>query len=362
MKRLISVLALATGLGLSAMPLAARDLLVTTAKDNTLYVFDATERSLIQSCPIGGQVMPGVIVMSPDSSIAYLVVNLWEDVIGIDLATCEKVFHAVGSSKDVTRKSMASLAVSRDGTEIYAIRNQVRKLIDRYETLPPEFVVFDAEAGLDAQPKASFEAPRRVTVMAAGDTGLVYAAGHDIFAIDPSDGTTTVAIPNAHWDMPRHSPPDVLAFWPIGTQNDEFLLMYSAALFTDETMSDIADFVWGYSTVDLKTGETDVRDFASFEVIMFSGVRNPVRPNELFGVYTQLSKHDVDTGELIKRVDLPHTYYVINISSDGSEVYVGGTNADIGVYDTETLERIGEMQIPTGADMAITTLQIAKAE
>lgn len=362
MSKLVSRLAVAAGLGLAALPVAAKDLLVTAAGDNTLYVFDAAERALIQSCPLGERVMPGVIVMSPDSSIAYMVVNYWEDIVGIDLATCEKVFEAVGSDGDVRRKVMGSLAVSRDGKEVYAIRNQNRKLVDRFETLPSEFVVFDAGAGVGAEPKASFPAPRRVTVMSAGDSGLVYAAGHDIYAIDPKDGTTTVAIPNASWDMPLHSPPDVLAFWPVGTQNDEFMLMYSAAVFTDESMSEVKDFVWGYSSVDLATGETEVRDFAPFEVIMFSGVRNPVAPNELYGVYTQLSKHDVETGELIKRVDLPHTYYVINIASDGKEVYVGGTNGDIGVYDTGTLERIGEMLIPTGADMGVATLQIAKAE
>ena len=82
----------------------------------------------------------------------------------------------------------------------------------------------------------------------------------------------------------------------------------------------------------------------------------------LYGVYTQLSKHDVDKKELVKRIDLPHTYYVINISSDGKEVYVGGTNDDIGVYSTETLERIGEMIIPSGGDMTTSTLQIVKVE
>ena len=91
---------------------------------------------------------------------------------------------------------------------------------------------------------------------------------------------------------------------------------------------------------------------------MFSAVRNPLAPNELYGVYTQLSKHDIATKQLVKRVDLPHTYYCINISSDGKELYVGGTNDDIGVYDAATLERIGEMRIPSGGDMGVSTLQL----
>ena len=151
---------------------------------------------------------------------------------------------------------------------------------------------------------------------------------------------------------------DAKDYGPGPAQADEFMLMYTAAKFTDETQSEIADFVWGYQAVDLTTGETEIADFASLEVIMFSGVRDPNDKTKLYGVYTQLSKHDLEKKELIKRVDLPHTYYCINISSDGKEIYVGGTNDDIGIYDAETLERIGEIMLPSGGDMAASTMHV----
>lgn len=138
--------------------------------------------------------------------------------------------------------------------------------------------------------------------------------------------------------------------------------MYTAAVFSDETQSELADFVWGYESVDLTTGETEIADFTSFEVLMFSGVRSATEPNILYGAYTQLSKHDLEKQELIKRVDLPHTYYVINVSSDGKEIYVGGTNDDIGIYDSETLDRIGEIRIPSGGDMSVSTLHVLPQE
>ena len=360
------ILAAAAGLAAALAPALApaalaRDLLVTVARPDNLYVFDAAERALVADCRLGvDHVAPSVVAMSPDGRIAYVLVNRWEDVIGVDIASCETVFMARQSEPDVKRRSIGSLAVSKDGTRLYTIRNPVRLHPDRHEILEPEFAVFDTAAGLDAQPIALHPAQRRSTVMATGRNGLVYVGGHDILAIDPETGATETAIANASWDRPTYSGPDVLAFWPVGSQNDEFLLLYSAAVFADENHEELADFVWGYSSVDLTTGETEIRDFASFEVIMFSAVRNPVAPNELYGVYTQLSKHDVETGELIKRVDLPHTYYVINIASDGSEVYVGGTNDDIGVYDTETLEKIGEMRIPSGGDMGTATLQVVR--
>ncbi|MEZ5583928.1 MAG: hypothetical protein R3F37_15380 [Candidatus Competibacteraceae bacterium] len=43
---------------------------------------------------------------------------------------------------------------------------------------------------------------------------------------------------------------------------------------------------------------------------------------------------------MIKRIDLDHTYYAINISSDGKELYLGGTMDDIAIYDSATLEKI----------------------
>lgn len=347
-----------------ASPAVAKDLLVTIAKPGNLYVFDAGARELVKDCPLGDglEMSPAVIQMSPDGTVAYALVNRWQDVIGINIQTCERVFYASQSTEEITRRSIGSLAVSPDGSEVYTVRNPTRHLVDRYEVMEPEFAVFDASAGTDAQPVRTYPAPRRSTVMSAGDDGTVYIGGHDIYAFDPKSGAIETAIANASWDRPTYSPPDVLAFWPIGRQNDEFLLMYTAAVFTDETQTEMADFVWGFSSVDLETGATEIQDFASLEVLMFTGVRDPNAPNLLYGVYTQLSKHDVEKQELIKRVDLPHTYYVIQVSSDGKELYVGGTNDDIGVYDAETLERIGEMLVPSGGDMGTATMQIVQVE
>ncbi|WP_323771804.1 quinohemoprotein amine dehydrogenase subunit beta [Antarctobacter sp.] len=353
---------LLTALLAAATPAAAKDLLVTVAKPGNLYVYDAAERALVKDCPMGTEMSPGVIQMSPDGKTAYVLVNRWQDVIGIDIETCEKVFYAAQSTDKITRRSIASLAVAADGSEIYTVRNPTRKLVDRYEVMEPEFAVYAADGGLEAEPVRTYPAPRRSTVMQTGQDGTVYIGGHEIYGMDPASGTLKVAIPNASWDRPLHSPPDVLAFWPIGTQNAEFMLMYTAAVFSDETQTELADFVWGFSSVDLETGDTTVQDFASLEVLMFSGVRDPNAENLLYGVYTQLSKHDVDTRELIKRVDLPHTYYVINISTDGKEIYVAGTNDDIGVYDAETLERIGEMLVPSGGDMGTATLQVVQVD
>jgi len=361
----LSGLAIA-GLAMTAAMLPAtanaKDYLVTIAKPGHLYVIDAAAREVTQDCRLDFNTNPAVIAMSPDNRIAYILGGRWSDVYGVDIDSCDVVFSARQSSDHVRVKTIGSLAVSKDGRELYTVQNPVRLLPDRYEVMPPRLAVFDTAAGRDASPLRTFPAPRRLTIMATGRNGKLYAAGHDIYEIDPQSGEVSVKIANASWERPKYSPPDVLAFWPIGSQNDEFLLLYTAAVFQSTKMQELADFVWGYQSVNLTTGEAKLADFASIEVLMFSAVRNHHKPNELFGVYTQLSKHDIDKNELIKRVDLPHTYYVLNISSDGREIYVGGTNDDIGIYDSGSLERVGEIRLPSGGDMGTSTLHVIQRD
>ena len=293
---------------------------MTVARPNNLYVFDAAARELVKDCPLeADHPTPGIIAMSPDGRIAYMLVNRWQDVIGVDIDSCATVFRAVQSEGDVHRRSIGSLAVSKDGTRLYTVRNPVRHHVDRYEVLEPEFAVFDTAAGLEAKPLAIHPAPRRSSIMATDREGRVYIAGHDIFAVDPDTGEIhrRHRQPRAGTGRPTRRP----TCSPSGR---------SAARTTSSCCSTPprssptrARPRWPISSgatpsVNLTTGDTEIDDFASFEVIMFSAVRNPSAPNELYGVYTQLSKHDVETNELIKRVDLPHTYYCINISTDGS--------------------------------------------
>lgn len=351
--------ALALGLGLAVSAAAeAKDYMVTASRPNNMYLIDLASREVIRTCELPGEFGPGVIQMSPDKRTAYILNHRWENVYGVDLDSCEIVFSAVQSHGDLRVKSLGSMSVSADGTEIYTIQVPTLLLKDRYQVQEPRFTVFKVADGLEAKPVRSYPVPRRITTMQTAADGSVYMGGADIFRIDPKTGVVTTAIPNRSWGRPLYGVPDVLAFWPIGQQSDEYILMYSAPVFTDDSMTELADFVWGYSRVDLETGETTIADFASFEVIMFSGMTDPRNHDILYGVYTQLSKHDLKNKTLIKRVELDHTYYCVNLSTDGTEVYVGGTNNDVAIYDSETLERLGTIDLPGDGDMGTATIQV----
>ena len=55
---------------------------------------------------------------------------------------------------------------------------------------------------------------------------------------------------------------------------------------------------------------------------------------------------------------LPHTYYALNITADGSTIFVGGASNDISVHEAATLKKIGQIQLP--GDMSTADLRIAR--
>lgn len=331
-----------------------REYLVTMARPNQLHVIDPEAREIVRSCDVEGDFGSGTLQLSPDERIAYVLHNRWEDVVGIDLTNCEEVFRARQSTGDVRAKALASLAVSPDGSRLYTVQDRVRLHRDRYEVLAPQLAVYDTAAGLDAEPIATFPAPRQVTTMAAAEDGALYLAGADIYRVDPETGDTEVAIANRHWERPGFSPPDSLAMWSTGEVAGEFLRPYTVAEHPGEANE---AWHWGISRVDLASGETENKEIAPFEFIIFSMVSDPRDRDTFYGVYTQLSKLDAETREIVEVIDLDHTYYVINTSYDGSRIYLGGASSDIAIYDDD-FNDLGRIELP--GDMSTATLKVAR--
>ncbi len=140
-----------------------RDYMVTVSRPNILNVIDLHENKLIKQCELPGSAAPGTLVVSPDGNIAYTLVDAFGDVYGVALATCEIVFSTNQSQGDIRVKSIGSLAISPDGSEIYTHQNRVQLQRDRYQLQPPQLAVFDTRSGLAAKPVRTFDAP------AAGD-------------------------------------------------------------------------------------------------------------------------------------------------------------------------------------------------
>jgi quinohemoprotein amine dehydrogenase beta subunit len=340
-------------------PVLAKDYLLTAAKPDKLVMVDPAARKIEKTCTIPD---PGTgvltIVPAPDAGTAYMILNHWESVSGIDLDTCEQVFRADFSSGNERVKATFGMDISPDGRELFVFQSPVKLLPDQYEVQPTRVAVYDTAGGVGAEPIRTFEAPRRTAVLAMSNDGSkLYAVSWDIYVLDPQTGEITDTLPLRHWKRPNYAEPDVLGVWPQWDATGIYTNPYFAVR-TDIDPNDAAAYKTGLMSLDLETGAFETKDFEDTSVIIFSTVVNPARPHEVYGVYTTLSKIDRERGEVLERIDLDHTYYSVNVASDGSELYIGGTMSDIAVYDTETFEQLGRIEMPGGADQALASLRL----
>lgn len=348
--------------GAMAAPLTAfgADYILTGQKPDKLVLIDAKARSIVKTHTIPNAA-PGLLTItpSPDGKRGYAIVNRWESVSGIDLDSGEEVFRADFSTDDTRTKAMFGMEVSPDGSELYVFLSPVRLKLGEYEVGETHIAVYDTSHGIGAKPVRTFPAPRRTAILASSTDGSrLYAIGWDAVVFDPATGEQIGVHKIRNWGRENFTEPDVLDVWPQWEQADVFSTPYFA-IRTDKAEDDPAAYAMGMLTLDLETDEFVMEEYENFEVIIFSTALNPVRRNEAYGVYTQLSKIDLDKDELVKRVDLPHTYYAVNVSSDGSELYAGGTMNDIAVFSTETLEQIDTIELPP-SDMALSSVRIIR--
>lgn len=338
---------------------AGNEYMIVANYPNQIHVIDVETDTLFKTCQVPGAFGPGVMLVAPDKKTAYILSNHYEDIYGINLDTCDVSFHTRFSSDPTVRtKSIFSMAISPDGKEIYAIHNPTKLNRDHYRVQPTQLAVYSADGGLDAKPIRTFPVPRQITVMMTGADGGLYMAGADIYKFDVNTGEYSTAIASRNWQRPLYAPPDVLNAWPIQTPSNDFTILYTTAKFQDESYNvDTADWIYGFMNVDLETGETQTTDFGPITEIYFTGMISPKDPNIVFGVLNRLAKYDVKEKKLIQAGALDHSYYCIAMNHDGSKIYLGGTFNDVAIYDADSLEKLGNIQLP-GGDMAISTSQI----
>lgn len=337
----------------------AKEYLLTGAKPNKLVLVDTKARKVEKMIEIPGPgVAPWIINPSPDGKVAYVLTNHNESVVGVDLDTGKEVFRTDLSQPEVRNKIMPMVELSPDGKELFVYVSPVHVLPGEYQVMDTAIKVFRTADGIGAKPVRTLPAPRRLAVGAiSADGKTLWGLGRDLYGIDTQTGEIKTTYPLVNWTRANYAPADILDFWLQYEQAGVFSTPYFTAR-TDMDPTDPAAYKTGMLTLDLKTGELELDDFENTAAIIFSSVVNPVRRNEVFSTYTQLSKIDTAKDELVKRVELPHTYYAINIAGDGSEVYVGGTMCDIGVFSTADLSQLGRIEIPGCPDMGVASMRM----
>jgi len=337
--------------------------LVTANKPGYIHILDMKQQKVVRShhIPDAGRTVFS-LAPSPDGKIIYAMTNRMKSLVGLDVDSGKQVFRADFPEGDIKRQGFFAFDISRDGKEIYVYQLSNQVMLSEYKQLPTRIAVYDTSSGLSAQPIRSFEAPRRIhMLMKSKDDKYLYAMGFDIYKMDPKDGRIIETLPLRNWQLKNRSLPDVLDFWPLWDQTDIFSTpVYSVK--TDKYPDDPEAYKTGLLTLDLETGKYEINDFENTSVLIFSTVISPTR-KYAFGTYTQLTKIDLETNSLAARIDQDHTYYAVNISGDGSEVYVGGAACDIATYDAETLTKSGQVFLPGGCgDQSTATMRMFQRE
>lgn len=335
--------------------------LVTGNKPGFIHILDMKQQKVVRShkIPDAGRTVYS-LTPSPDGQVIYALTNRMRSLVGIDVDSGEQVFRADFNEGDIRRQAFYALDISRDGREIYVYQLSTRIMLSEYQQLPTRIAVYDTSSGLDAQPVRTFDAPRRIhMLMKSKNDKWLYAMGFDIYKMDPKDGRIVETLPLRNWSLKNRSLPDVLDFWPLWDQTDIFSTpVYSVR--TDKAADDPAAYKTGLLTLDLDTGDYEINDFENTSVLIFSTVISPTKKHA-FGTYTQLTKVDLENNRLAKRIDQDHTYYAVNISADGSEVYVGGAACDVATYDAESLRKTGQIFMPDGCgDQSTATLRMIR--
>ncbi|MCA1974063.1 MAG: quinohemoprotein amine dehydrogenase subunit beta [Caenispirillum sp.] len=346
--------------GLAGGEASAKEYLLTAAKPNKVVLIDPAARAVEKVVDIPGPgVAPWTVMPSPDGKIAYVLTAHNEAVVGVDIDTGKEVFRTdMNEPENVRSKIMPAVELSRDGKELFVFVSPMKELPGEYQVMDTRVKVFSTADGVGAKPVREFEVPRRIALffMSADDQTL-WGLGWDLYGIDPKTGAIKETHKIVNGPKPDRAPADILDFWPQYEQADVFSTPYYT-FDTTKQADDPTAYKTGMLTLDLKSGEFVMDEFEDTSAVIFSSVVNPVRRNEVFSTYTQLSKIDTATDTLVKRVDLPHTYYSINISGDGEEVYVAGTMCDIGIYSTADLSEKGRVEIPGCPDQGVASLRV----
>ncbi len=331
---------------------AERDYLLAPHRPNLLAVIDAKKRDVVRVHELSGA-PPFTVVASEDGRFAYVIVDHNRRLTGLDIASGEEVFRADLSAGAERVSAPGAMALRPGSGELFVFAHPVEVQPDRYVVRDTRISVYDTGAGLEATPVRSFPVERRTGLLAfSPDGSRLYAFSWDIVAYDPDTGQELERIPIANWGREGWSAPDYFDVWPSFELTDIWVAPF-IAMKGEVPMLGVLRF-------DLAAGALQTVDVEEAGTLIFSMAVNPARPAEMFGAYTTLSKINFDTGALERRIELDHTYYTVQVSSDGSEVYVGGTMDDIAVYDAADLSKIDRIVLPSGNDQGLGTLRIVR--
>lgn len=331
---------------------ATRDFIVTAAKPGHLYVLDPRQAKVVSDFTIpDAHDYTTVIVPSSDGKIAYVLVDRGTSIAGIDLQTGKEVFRANLSTPGERVQCMA-FDVTPDGRELIVYELPTQFGIDAYQVEPARFAVFSTAGGVYAMPLRTFPAPRRVQALLSSKDGQsFYAFWPQVYHFDLKTGRLLDERGLLDWGRGNHSTSDL----SVNSEASEPTGIYSLPLYSTLTGPGLpADGVRATSlmTLDLHTGKLAYHDISHTAPNIFSTIISP-DGHWAYGVFDALFKIDLRRWAIVEQAPVAHSYYIVNVSSDGRELYLGGNMCDIAVYDARSLREQSDIKLPGCGDQAL---------
>ena len=356
----LAAAAVVTLAALATPAVAATEYLLAVTRPNTLHVVDVAARKVAHSFPIPGDGVPSGIALADDGKVAYILTNRFESVVGIDLDSGQQVFRTDMSGPDLRVKALMGMSVSRDGKKLYVHQIPTRLKRTEYESLDTRIAVYNTADGLGAKPVKTFPAPRRISLLAPGASNeRVVGFGWDVYVFDADKGVLDKTFPLRHWQRPGIGEPDILDMWNQYEQAGILSTPYYVPK-TDVPPTSPEAFKVGLMNFDLAREQMEFAEVDNAETAIFSAVVNPVKRSEVFTVMNQIFRVDMTAKKFTQRINLPQTYYAINISGDGRELYLGGALDSIAVYEAATLNKLAEITLPGGADQSVGSIRMVR--
>lgn len=323
-KILFSLVALCCILCLTS-PVMAKDYLYVPTLVG-VDVIDMDTDTVIKTIPVGGYVVGAR--MSPDGKRYYL--NFWRGIHVIDTQKNELIATHTLSS-DLNRVVvMPSFAVSNDGKKLYLSVQIVKKKLNipRLNVLPPQLIIYDiATRKIDK----SYEIPYCATGLIAlrNDPNHIIVVNQDVHKLDFRTGKLEkmMGILRPIGDAPALNS---LVIWDNESPGDHGLMVNAA--YTAEDLFYMV-FDRNNGTVRLLKGEEAVFEYSC--VLSHD-------KKYLYAGMDEVYKIDFNTGKTLG-MDPIHqgTCYAFALNADSTKLYCGPAGADVSVYDTKTMKRIG---------------------
>lgn len=296
-----------------------------------VQVVDGATDTIVADIPVKGAAREADL--SADRRFLYVASNR-HLVHKIDLGA-NRVVSTTDIKSDGWDRLMFGFALAPDGKTAYGAF--LSRRAEKGEAIigKPVVAQFDLDSGRIVR---SVEVPWGVAhLVRANDGRTIYAFGPELYTIDTTGADLRIAATQPILDQGKN----MLPFWDYSFDNGG---VASMNYYTATAM--------GVMLVDQKTGAIEDIVLAGDPVMAYSVVLAPDR-KRAWAVMDDLVEIDLVKKKYLRSVEIAEgTSYGVNISSDGSKVYVAGGGSTLTVYDAKTLKPLKVLQMASdGMDL-----------